>query len=369
MFNISKLINGSFKREIWKMDTSHFSILQKFLLNSNEKKIILNEVGDNRYQFFNPQIIKRENDPGYSNGAIGQYIRILLFYGVIDYVQITKLNCSSWTCVIKEIIEGNVNLKEFGKDPESYLLDNFNEIANGIKEQLNSDNEMIRLNAIKITSTMETFINYKNSSFAKELKVENFNQFLREYEYEIDAIRPDGSDDGYIDELKNWMKMYDYCEEILRFLLEDKTTRDDVEDPFGKIDFSGYGYVGEYIYNEYLRSKGIEHEWVSIKDKYSPFDFKVEQDWIEVKTATNKRNKISFNLSWNEYIQHQAKKERYKILYIDGIYNIDIKKIMRSGVNDIDQLIIDNDIVFHEITYNEIRDYRFAPKGYWVTEK
>ncbi len=369
MFDISKLINKNFKREIWKMDTSHFSILQKFLLNSNNKKIDVNEVSNNRYQFFNPTLIKRDSDPGFSKGAIGQYIRILVFYNVISHNVIESLKCSSWSCVFEEMLNGNLNMEVFGKEPESYLIDNFNEISFSIKEQVNSENQMIRLNAIKILSTMETFINYKNSPLAKELKVENFNKFLREYEYEIDAIRPDGSDEGYIDELKNWIKMYDYCEELLNSLLGSESTSDEIEDSFGKIDFTGYGYIGEYIYNEYLERNNIDHKWVSVSDKYSPYDFQVEDNWVEVKTATNKRNKISFNLSWNEYIHHQAKKEKYKILYIDGVYNIDIKKIIRNGIQNLDLLMQENEIIFHELTYKEIREYRFAPKGYWVSEK
>ncbi len=369
MFDISKIINNDFEREVWKMDTSHYSILQKFLLNSTQNIIDLKEVGDNRYQFFNPSVIKRKEDPGFSMGAITQYARVLVFYNVLSYKDLVNLNCKSWKCVIAEMLEGNVKLTNNNINPEAYLLDNFVDIRNSILEQINSDNDLIRNNAVKILSTMETFINYKNSKYAEDLKVENFNTFIRNYEYDIKAPKPNGTDEGYIDELKNWMKMYDYCEEILTSLFKDENEAIISEEAFNSIGFSEYGYVGEYVYNEYLKMKNIDHEWVSSKDKYSPYDFRVEEDWVEVKTASNKRKKISFNLSWNEYIQHQAKKERYKILYIDGIYNIDLKKIIRNGINDINKLISEYDITFKEITYSELRDYHLSSKGYWVTEK
>ncbi len=370
VFDISTLIDGNFERDIWKMDTSHISILKKFILNSKEPKIILKEVDENRYRFFNPSLIKNERDPGYSQGAITQYIRILCFYNLISFKDIIALGCKNWKCVMQKMMEGKINLKDFNKTPESYLIENFKNITESIKKQINSENKIIRENAIRILSTMEVFINYKNSDYSREIKIDNFNEFLREYPFHIKNPKVNGDPHGYIEELNNWMKLFDYCEQILEDILglrkEDEKVNDEV---FGKIDFTGYGYIGEYLFNEYLNSKKEEHEWVSIKDKYSPYDFKVGEICIEVKTPTNKRNKVSFNLSWNEYVHHQSRKEKYKIYYIDGVYNLDVKKLLLEGIRDFEKLVSENQIAFKEISYKELREYRLAPKGYWVSEK
>lgn len=367
-YNIENIINKEFEREIWKMDTSHFSILIKFLTNSTNTNITIKKIADNRFQFIEPSFIKRENDPGFSQGAILQYIRVLTFYNVINHKDIEKLNCNSWKCVFDEMLDGNIKLTNFDENIENYLINNIDSISKAIKEQAKSNSKIIFKNSIKILSTMETFLNYKNSPYSRDLKASSFNDFLNNYEFTTKGIRPNGDDEGYIDELKNWLKMYDYCEELFKIILE-LDTSSSIEDAFASIDFSGYGYLGEYIVDKYLEEKKITYEWVSIKNKYSPFDFKADDMILEVKTPTTKRNKISFNLSWNEYIQHQSKKEKYKILYVDGVYNIDLKKVMKNGINDINGFILENDINIHEIEYKEIRDYRFASKGYWVSEK
>ncbi len=371
-YDVSSLIEGDFSRKIWKMDTSHYSILEKFLNKSNENKIKIEKTRENKYKFINPDILnKRDKNGAFASRTIEQYIRILIFYDVVDYKEIENLKLIKWNELIERIINGEINLTIKSIDSESYLLNNLDKIVNSIKGQLKSENKNIREDAIKILSTMEIFLNYKNSDFSNSLSIKTFKEFLSHYDFDIKKSKSGGSGEGYINELKNWIKMYDYSEKLLLSLLgkEQVILDDDQQQPFMSVDFTGYGYLGEYLFNELLNHEGIEHEWISQKDKYAPYDFKSNENYIEVKTATTKRNKISFNLSWNEYIQHQAKKDKYKICYIDGVYNLDIKKVIRFGIGNFKKLINENEIVFKEIEYDELKNYKLSSKGYWVTEK
>ncbi len=370
-YDISKLIQGEIKRKFWKLDTSHYSILKKFLPNHNEGLILLNPVNEDNKSFdiISPHIINKKDKSDFGISTISQYIRILLFYNVIDYEEIIKINPKSWVDLIRKIAKDGIVIKYSSIEVKDYLKNNKHKIVKAIKDKINCSNKLIRKETIKFLVNMEIFLNFTSSLEEYKFNEEGFIDFLENYAYDVIEI-----DKNYPDELANMMQMYEYTKEIFNLLLNTSSVEigeninylESDED----IDFEGFGYVGEYIYNEYLRKNTREKfEWTANKEKYSPYDFKVGDKYIEIKTPTKNRSKISFHLSWNEFKKHELEKERYIIYFIDGVYNLELKHFFANEINDINKFMKEKNITLKRILYNEIKDLNFFPKGYWVKEK
>lgn len=363
-YNINDIIPKNWEREIWKMDTSHFHILSTIINDTNKGKLKLIE-NEKKFKFEEPVVINGQKD-FFAKNTCGQYLRILVFYGVIDYNILLENNINNWDsfrsyCVNNEIIITTEI------DFEEYLKNNISKIAKNIMNIISLDN-FISKDALKILSTAEFFLNYKDH--AVELNLKEIVGYFYNYELKIKQAKINSDINSIFGEYLLYIKTFSYFDALFEELgCYERVDKISEEIEEFELDFEGIGYLGELIVDRFLKEKYTKVDWVSRRNKRSNHDFKADDDYIEVKTTTNNRKIISFNLSWNEYILQQNNKYNYFVYYVDGIYKLDnpVKEIV-NNINNIIDFVEKNEINIERIDNSLLSKFQFVQKGFWVKE-
>lgn len=197
------------------MDTSHYSILEKFLRYSQHPQIRVDFYKD-RYDIINPSIVvKRSNHV--ASATMRQYAQILVFYGLIDFDIIKNNRCKNWKEVLDLMVDGEFDLPFYSMSCDRYLRENVEYISMNIKKILNSNIEFVKETVIKILSTMEIFLNYKNWSSVSVFVEDDFDRYINSYPWKINLSNK--SNGKYKSEYTNWKDMFSFSEKLLAELL------------------------------------------------------------------------------------------------------------------------------------------------------
>lgn len=362
-FNLNSLKGFDQNRKIWVMDTSHHHILNAILNETNDGFLTAKDYNGDRTCFISP-IVTNNGKEGFGDNTFNQYIRILIFFGIVDYKILIENNIKNWKNFNEYIIKNGIEIKPY-KDFKEYLSKNVSNIAKNIKEILLLDN-FISKDANNILSTIEFFLNYKDS--AEEISVPEIVEYFKNYSLGISQLKSNSDINSIHGEFSIYIKLIEFYERLIYELMG--ISVDAIEDPFDfQLDFEGYGYLGELIINFLLRDRYNEIDWVSKRDKRSNHDFKADGDYIEVKTSATKKAKVAFNLSWNEYVLQQNNKDNYYIYYVDGLYNVkEPEKTIMKFLNNMEEFVKQNNIKIEIIDSRMLKKYEMVSKGYWISE-
>lgn len=385
VWDVSKLIKGDFEREVWKMDTSHMFILKSFLKNDNNGKIKIQKIGE-EYEFLQPKVLNKNGKSKYGRSAVHQYLRILTFYNVIDHDTWIKNDIKSRDSMVTHAVKYGLDIKP-NTDAMQYLRENSFEIFENIKKvlqfgsEVSGSNKLLRDDFIKITTTAEFVLNYKNefersSKKTIEKYFDNYKQFTNT---EIKKRGKDSSE-NYITSYKDYIAVSYFFEKMFACLiLKDKKVIKDLWSNIDDVnyDFGTYGYFGEVLVNKMLSEENDEEDavitWQSQIVKTAPYDFKVDKPnnelFVEVKTKVASNPKIAFQLSGNEHKIYNEHEDNYKIYYVDGIYNLKNLEEILDLKGSAEEFIKKNNIDVKILGYQELKDLSYVPKGFWVREK
>lgn len=367
-YNISKLLPDDSKRTMWIMDTSHYHILSTILNDTNNGILRLEETKDGQFKITHPIVVNGQKD-AFAENTVGQYLRILIFYGVIDYKVIVDNGIKTTKEFRKFCLENDIEIKKY-HDFTIYLKENLKEIAKGIKEIIKLDN-FLSTDALKILSTAEFYLNYKDH--ADKMSINEIEGYFYNCELKPSLGKSNSKVESIHGEFLLYMKTLDYFDVLFAELdcrqnITSEEKENEVE--FDNLDFEGIGYLGELIINQYLKTEYEIVDWVSRRNKRSNHDFKADEDYIEVKTTSASRSATSFNMSWNEFTLQQTNRNNYYIYYVDGIYKLKKpEKEIVENLENIKQFIDKNEISVEKIDSKKLTEkFLLIPKGYWVRE-
>lgn len=141
------------------------------------------------------------------------------------------------------------------------------------------------------------------------------------------------------------------------------------------------GYAGEFIFDLFARNiskykNKIPYEklkkvpfknivWESVNKPKSPYDFKIDNTFIEVKSTTTNLQKTKFILSSNEW---------YHITeHPDSSYVCHIKNIKPENIdfsNQLNNIKLLDELTFKFLDYSSLNeDYFFNERGFYVNQK
>lgn len=367
------------------MDTSHISILKKFLKHDNEGKIIMEKIGD-RYNILQPDIKFTDDDPSFSYGAIQQYLKILVFLNIIDHKFLIENDIQTAQKFVDEVAEKGIEIKQY-VDFIDYLTKEFINITNNIKTVLQYDlNNDVRASFVKnlyidSMSTIEFVLNFKSiyNEYTEKTVAEHFLNYELTTGNKI-VERRASKLRSYIKAYKDVRLLIDFYEYIFDAALERDVKVVDELKAFVSakdFDFGIYGHLGEILVNKILIEENTDTDtkviWQSEIRSRSPYDFKIEEPesekYIEVKTKTSYIPKISFQLSYNEWQIYDSHRDNYLLYYVDGIYRLDDFDKITDLKGSTKEFLRENQIEIKILKEKELNDLDYSNKGYWVSEK
>lgn len=350
--------------KIWKMDTSHHSILKNFkkIKSSYFSLSRIGNLSNNKFKISNGEFTNSKGNEKLSFSAVHQYIRVLVFFNILNKDEIGKF--STLTNMINSLCDSNKSLnlnKTFlEKNEIDYISTEFPNIIKNIEELLLSDYGVFSKATLKIIKMAKFFLEIKRESNNDieqvKIKLEKFtmNNNIKEKNKK-----------GYIDEYKNQYRYLDYYEIIIDSLYKKKFSKE-IEISYIKDSFEGIGLAGEIIAFKYLQQKDEKNiVWESQKNKYSPIDFKTKNYFYEVKATSTLSAKESFHWSKNEY-NFAKNNSNYKIIFIQNLTIQKVKNIIKKYLNK--KQIVFNKLLIREIKVDDLfgDSFKLSSKGYWV---
>ncbi|AOG60309.1 hypothetical protein SHELI_v1c03540 [Spiroplasma helicoides] len=359
----------------WNVDTSFIYILSMFkTMDDNNFSIDKNW---NKVDFEKIEKIKltKIKNPKALN-TIGQYISIGIILNAIEINE--DFNFTSKLSLLKEWYNSKIQLKfkeDFIKNEsvisflivyKNKLLENFKIICNKFKKTF------LFQDLYKILFNLYIFYLQYEDILSDEKN--NLESFL-----ELHKQRESSS-------VISWHQYYKINFKILGFvklLFEDSNLRIDYANINNKIkeyDNETIGIVGESIFEHFAKHKNLFESnikgqdisnvpfknifWESNQNKFSPFDFKIDNYFFEVKSTIRNENKNGFIISENEYRHMEENKDNS---YLCFIKNIDMKIAEIESFEEINEYIKKLELIFY--TYDDIRDgFTLTSRGYYAIQ-
>ncbi len=162
---------------IHKMGTSHREALKRFIVDEEKYKVnTYNQVNTNDSSLFLRMLINpKENDGSRSAVTYLQYIKVLVFYGIINYENI--IDKGGFSEVEKQIENGTLDL-EVPIMNKSNFKQIYNFIPGNITNQIFCEDDKISWNAIGFLNSIILYNAFKVKDL--DINEQNLNLILKE---------------------------------------------------------------------------------------------------------------------------------------------------------------------------------------------
>lgn len=191
--NISKLIEGTIKngvQKFWSLGTSHEHISNLFTISNNKIDLSISKKDSGKYIAFN--ILVEDID----KTQMIQYIRVLIFYGLINYDEIKDIkNINAFNDLLEEIENSDRKLSIRVKTKNEFS-DDVQVVINNISRILNSKNDALKNDAKNALSTIYIYIKLKEFMNEKgieplitNLDLKLMKDFHKNYEFDLKQIK------------------------------------------------------------------------------------------------------------------------------------------------------------------------------------
>lgn len=386
--NISSLFNKE-ELVIWKMDTSHRSILEKFInintIKSKKIKFLSSKKNiDCTTKFIiiffdnNNNEIHRTKEQAFTTTR--QYAEILVMYGLIP-ITFKKMNKTEW---FTSISNNKISFDNKWDDYTQYLENNIDNVVSRFKEMISLESKnFFYENLYGFLSLMEVAVNFFYNDYENLSRI-NFHSYLSKYKKDIyfsknrnSKITEKNRGDLWND-IKNAGILIPFILRVLNNLgIKNNNVSNDknLPNPFAKEE-TIYGDIGEKIVYQLLcqKHKSVSHK--SISEKYLNYDIKINKDikkFVEVKTKMGyKKGKTTFQMSENEFKLLKNRTKDYLLYYVNNLPSCEkLNKIIKDLLEGkkIENLIEENHIDIKCIDGEKLLSkYEFNSKGYWVRE-